>query len=160
MSQNSQENSCQSLFFNKVPDWVLQLQSGTDFCCEFCEICKDTFFIEHIRFFQNTFNGCFFSFIKFHWLMHTISILFKLLNATAKFRQINYRIERIQTWGSAIFCKFLVGNSSSTEASELRNIDITEFRCLDFSNISLKFLTGQAVRAKRHVKKKAWKRFV
>ena len=147
MSQNSQENSCQSLFFNKVPDWVLQLQSGTDFCCEFCEICKNTFFIEHIRFFQNTFNGCFFSFIKFHWLLHTVSLPFKVLNAIAKSRQINERIEGIQTWDSVIFCKFLVGDSASTEASELKNTDITEFRCLDFSNVNSKFLTLRSLKS-------------
>ena len=34
-----------------------------------------------------------------------------------------------------------VGNSAITEANQLRNIDITEFRCLDFSNVNLKFLT-------------------
>ena len=56
---------------------------------------------------------------------------------------------RIQTWGSVIFCKFLVGNSANTEASELRNIDITEFRCLDFSNISLKFLTLRSLKSSR-----------
>ena len=44
------------------------------------------------------------------------------------------------------FWKFLVGNSASTEASELRNIDITEFRCLDFSNVSLKFLTLRSLK--------------
>ena len=45
------------------------------------------------------------------------------------------------------FWKFLVGNSASTEASELRNIDITEFRCLDVSNESLKFLTLRSLRS-------------
>ena len=45
------------------------------------------------------------------------------------------------------FWKFLVGNSASTEASELRNIDITEFRCLDFSNVNLKFLTLRSLKS-------------
>ena len=35
--QNSQENTCASLFFNKVAD------SGTDVSCEFCKIYKNTF---------------------------------------------------------------------------------------------------------------------
>ena len=45
--------------------------------------------------------------------------------------------------------QFVVGNSASTEASELSNIDITEFRCLDFSNVSLKFLTLRSLKSTR-----------
>ena len=34
---------CQSLFFNKVAETLAQV-----FSCEFCEIFKNTFFIEHL----------------------------------------------------------------------------------------------------------------
>ena len=58
MSQNSQKKHlCQSLFFNKVARWGLGRRSVTlfkntlvsVFSCEFCDIFKNTFFIEHVR---------------------------------------------------------------------------------------------------------------
>ena len=154
ISQNSLENSSVKVsFLTKFQTEACKFSLAQIFAVNFAKFVRTPFYrtlpltASEYLFFQNTFNGCFFSFIKFHWLMHTISILFKLLNAIAKFRQINCRIERIQTWGSAIFCKFLVGNSASTEASELRNIDITEFRCLDFSNVNLKFLTLRSLKS-------------
>ena len=56
ISQNSQENLCQSLIFNKVagsrPQGCNLIKKETlvqVFSCEFCKIYKNTFFIEHIR---------------------------------------------------------------------------------------------------------------
>ena len=45
-SQNSQENTCASLFFNKVPNacnLILKKSLAQMFSCEFCEISKNTF---------------------------------------------------------------------------------------------------------------------
>ena len=50
-----------------------------------------------------------------------------------------------------IFCKFLVGNSAITVANELRNIDITELRYLDFSNVNLKFLTLRSLTERKEM---------
>ena len=48
-SQNSQENTCASLFFNKVAGQTLFLKNLAQvFSCEFCEIRKNTFSTEHI----------------------------------------------------------------------------------------------------------------
>ena len=54
ISQNSQENTCQSLFFNKVGglrpmacNFIKKETLVQVFSCEFCEISKSTFFIEH-----------------------------------------------------------------------------------------------------------------
>ena len=48
ISQNSQENTCGSLFFNKVLSWGLQLYKKVTlaqvFSCKFCEISKNNFF--------------------------------------------------------------------------------------------------------------------
>ena len=48
ISQNSQENNCASLFFNKVaglrPATLLKKTLAKMFSCEFCEIFKNTFF--------------------------------------------------------------------------------------------------------------------
>ena len=48
ISQNSQENTCASLFFNEVaglmPATLLQKETLAQvFSCEFCEISKNTF---------------------------------------------------------------------------------------------------------------------
>ena len=48
ISQNSLENTCQNLFFNKVADLrpvtLLKKTLAQVFSCEFCEISKNTFF--------------------------------------------------------------------------------------------------------------------
>ena len=56
-SQNSQENTCKNLFFNKAPG-AAQL-----FSCEFFEIFKNTFSKEHpwTTVSQDHFSGCSFS---------------------------------------------------------------------------------------------------
>ena len=52
VSQNSYKGNCANLVFNKVASLSLQLhQKGPlaqVFFCEFCEICKNTFFIENL----------------------------------------------------------------------------------------------------------------
>ena len=52
ISQNSQEYTFASLFFNKVsalrPATLLKKKLAQLFFCEFCEISKNTFFIEHL----------------------------------------------------------------------------------------------------------------
>ena len=68
----------------------------------------------------------------------------QLLNLTKKTRDKKEYRHAFQF----IFCKFLVGNSEITEAYELRNIDITEFTCLDFSNVNLKFLTLRSLKSR------------
>ena len=56
ISQSSQENTCTSLFFNKVaclgPETLLKKRLWHRLSCEFCEISKNTFL-------QNTSGGCF-----------------------------------------------------------------------------------------------------
>ena len=53
ISQNSQENACVSLFFNKVAGlrpatlWKKQTLAQV-LSCEFCEIFKNAFFTEHL----------------------------------------------------------------------------------------------------------------
>ena len=54
ISQNSQENTCASLFFNKVTGlrFATLLKKETlaqVFSCEFCEIFKNAFFAKHLR---------------------------------------------------------------------------------------------------------------
>ena len=48
ISENSQKNTCASLFFNKVADLrpatLLKLTLTQVFSCEFCEILRTTFF--------------------------------------------------------------------------------------------------------------------
>ena len=39
----TEKNQCQGLFFNKVAETLAQV-----FSCEFCEICKNFFFTEHL----------------------------------------------------------------------------------------------------------------
>ena len=56
ISQNSQEKTCASLFFNKVVglqasrpfNFIEKETLAQVFSCEFCEICKNTFFTEHL----------------------------------------------------------------------------------------------------------------
>ena len=52
VSQNLYKGNCANLVFNKVASLSLQLhQKGPlaqVFFCEFCEICKNTFFIENL----------------------------------------------------------------------------------------------------------------
>ena len=43
ISQNSQENTCASLFFNEVGGWIKKDSPAQVFSCEFCEISKNTF---------------------------------------------------------------------------------------------------------------------
>ena len=45
LSQNSQESACARVFFNKVAG----VKPAQVFSCEFCEISKNTFFIENLR---------------------------------------------------------------------------------------------------------------
>ena len=48
--QNSQKNTCQGLYFNKVrPKAVNEETLVQVFSCEFCKISKNTFFTEHLR---------------------------------------------------------------------------------------------------------------
>ena len=54
ISQDSQENTCRRVSFNKVAGLrsvtVLKEETMAQvFSCEFCEISKNTFFIEHLR---------------------------------------------------------------------------------------------------------------
>ena len=53
ISQSSQENTCTSLFFNKVaclgPETLLKKRLWHRLSCEFCEISKNTFSAEHSR---------------------------------------------------------------------------------------------------------------
>ena len=48
--QNSLENTCASLFFNKVAgrNFIKKDTLAQVFSCEFCEISMNTFFIEHL----------------------------------------------------------------------------------------------------------------
>ena len=55
LSRNSQANTCQSLFFNKVAEWGLQTEASFEketprqvLSCEFCEILKKIFLTEHL----------------------------------------------------------------------------------------------------------------
>ena len=52
ISQNLHKSTCANLFFNKVASLSPQpIQKGPlaqVFFCEFCEICKNTFFIENL----------------------------------------------------------------------------------------------------------------
>ena len=49
------ENTCQSLFFNKVagltcrPNFINNETQAQMLSCEFCEVSKNTFFAEHLR---------------------------------------------------------------------------------------------------------------
>ena len=50
ISQNSQENTCASLFFNKVAGNFIKKETLVQvFSCEFSKIFKNTFFTEHLR---------------------------------------------------------------------------------------------------------------
>ena len=52
MSQNSQENTCVTVFFNTVAggacNFIKKETLAQVFLCEFCEIFKNTFFTEHL----------------------------------------------------------------------------------------------------------------
>ena len=53
-SQNSQENTCASLFFNKIAglkgcNFNKKETQAQVFSCEFCKIFKNTYFKEHLR---------------------------------------------------------------------------------------------------------------
>ena len=55
LSRNSQANTCQSLFFNKVAEWGLQTEASFEketprqvLSCEFCEILKNIFLTKHL----------------------------------------------------------------------------------------------------------------
>ena len=50
ISQNSQENTCASLsFLLKLSDFIKKERLAQVFSCEFCEISKKVFFIEHLQ---------------------------------------------------------------------------------------------------------------
>ena len=82
--------------------------------------------------------------------MNNFSLLFNLSNATTNPAKETRGQREYRHVVHVIFCKFLVGNSGVTNANELRNTDITEFRCLDFSNVNIKFLTLRSLNSEWH----------
>ena len=54
---------CQSLFFNKV--FIKKETLAQVFSCKFCEISKNTFFL------QNTSGGCFCDYLIIFWVLRT-----------------------------------------------------------------------------------------
>ena len=92
-SQNSQENT-----------WVsfsIMLQPS----CDYCKTFENIFSTEHHQTSSSTFlQNTFFNDIYYIPIINTyFFLLLKFLDAIAKSRRINWRIERIKTWGSIYF---------------------------------------------------------